>query len=184
MFGGQTPQLPKRPNLQRWCIWIHEWHWNWYLSGLGYLEYILKKEQLPVRFVLNQPKAFDVKAGYAVKIKSEYNHRARLQTNHLSRFISSIPEAYLSTHINLEGMLNNKTAVFSNWLVSTSYAPFLSSPNSHDLPRYMKDRVRMKPFRMESSTYLDQLAFHWPIVTDHTFDIEYDIERKRKALWF
>ena len=111
------------------------------------------KSSTPFRFVSNHSKAFDVKAGYAVKIKSQYNHPATLQTCHLSRFISSIPETYLS-------MLNNKTAAFSNWLVSTSYAPFLSSPNLYDLPRYMKDRVQIKPFQTVCSICLNHEPFH------------------------
>ena len=36
------------------------------------------------------------------------------------------------------------TAVFSNWLISTSYAPFIAFPQSHDFPSYMQDSIEIK----------------------------------------
>ena len=36
------------------------------------------------------------------------------------------------------------TAVFSNWLISTSYAPFIAFPKSHDFPSYMQDSIEIK----------------------------------------
>ena len=39
--------------------------------------------------------------------------------------------------------MNNKTAVFSNWLISTSYAPFIAFPKTHDLPSYLKVSIEM-----------------------------------------
>ena len=39
--------------------------------------------------------------------------------------------------------MNNKTAVFSNWLISTSYAPFIAFPKTHDLPSYLQDSIVM-----------------------------------------
>ena len=35
------------------------------------------------------------------------------------------------------------TAVFSNWLISTSYAPFIAFPKSYEFPSYMQDSIEI-----------------------------------------
>ena len=40
-------------------------------------------------------------------------------------------------------MPDGKRAVFPNWQISSSYAPFISMPKTHDFPKYLKDSVRI-----------------------------------------
>ena len=90
--------------------------------------------------MLNQLKNFAIRRGYAEMVQRQYDNPRNLFTNELSSYIYMVVRSISSIHIKLETMPDNKTAVFDNWYISTSYAPFLSSPTSHDFPRYLKEK--------------------------------------------
>ena len=96
--------------------------------------------------MLNQWKNFAISRGYAEIVQREYDHPRNRFTSELSSYIYTVVSSISSIDLKLEVMPDNKTTVFNNWLTSTSYAPFLPSPTSHDFPRYFKDSARTKKF--------------------------------------
>ena len=68
-------------------------------------------------------------------IKAEYDTVGDVYSHKIADFI-------FIEKMKLEVMPNNKMAVFPNWQISSSYAPFLPMPKTHDFPKYLKDSVR------------------------------------------
>ena len=105
-----------------------------------------KKTQALRKVVFNQQKNFAVRRGYAEMVQRPYDHPRNIYTDKLSSYIYMVERSISSIHLKFETMPSNRTAVFNNWFISTSYAPFISSPTSHDFPRYLKDSARTKKF--------------------------------------
>ena len=111
-----------------------------YETGLFiYEELVHSISTLWLDYFWNQHKSFRQSSANVANIKTYYNE-PRYYAAKLSNFISSIRSPM---QMKLEEMSNNKTAVFSNWLTSTSYAPFIAFPKTHDLPSYLKDSIEM-----------------------------------------
>ena len=80
-------------------------------------------------------KNFDVNSRAARNMRISYDNPRDLYSHRLSDFV-------VSKKMQLAVMPNGRKAVFTNWLISTSYAPFISSPKSHDFPSYLQDSSR------------------------------------------
>ena len=68
-------------------------------------------------------------------MRSSYDNPRDLYSHRLSDFA-------VAKKMKLAVMPNERKATFTNWLVSTSYAPFISSPKSHEFPSYLQDSAR------------------------------------------
>ena len=82
-------------------------------------------------------------------MRISYDNPRDLYSHRLSDFV-------VSKKMQLAVMPNGRKAVFTNWLISTSYAPFISAPKSHDFPSYLQDCTRNEPGCLEP---LDSYSF-------------------------